>query len=263
MSWWRRRKPEPEPDPAAEAEAARVAAALEGGPLGGRGAEALRIRGTDEHAVLVRIDPGEVLDAWRAARVVLGVTGRRPLAVTAFVDGLADESILTTDGDAADAAAVARTMTREQALATLGATGREMEEYDASFGLGDEDDGGHLGWFVPERQETAIAFLPTTAAEEAVAYAGLFPWDRVEELAALVTLARGWHERYGAELVAGWGTMLQFVVERPPADVEAARELAFEQLVVASDTIMLPGVLPDAHARALVGRRTWFLHSRP
>lgn len=262
MSWWRRKR-KPEPDPAAEAEAARIAQALEGGPLGGRPASAARLPGTGELVVHVPIEPAEVLDAWRAACAVSGSTGRQPLAVMSYGDDLPDGSIYTDGGVVAAAADRAREMTREQALAVLGATGREMEELDASFGLADDDDGSHLGWFAPDRHPAAIAFLPTTAAEEAVAYAGLFPWDAVEELAALVTLARGWHERYGAELVAGWGTMLQFVVERPPADVEAARELTSEQLVVASDTIMLPGVLPDAHARALVGRRTWFLHSRP
>jgi hypothetical protein len=40
---------------------------------------------------------------------------------------------------------------------------------------------------------------------------------------------RSWRERYGAELVASWGTMLQLSVNAPPADLQDAFELAVEQ----------------------------------
>ena len=62
---------------------------------------------------------------------------------------------------------------------------------------------------------------------------------------------------------ANWGTMLQFVVARPPRTLEQAWTLALQQHLVARDTLTGPGVPFRDHARTLIARPTWFLHCRP
>lgn len=74
---------------------------------------------------------------------------------------------------------------------------------------------------------------------------------------------RNWQHRYGAELVCNDGTLLQRVVERPPQTPDDAFALAAQQYDLARDTLTLPLVSLREHARALIGRRQWLLHSRP
>jgi hypothetical protein len=132
----------------------------------------------------------------------------------------------------------------------------------------DDGSGGqHLGWFDPHEGDRTYLLLLEAArmSEEAMAHLGFWGLETSGGLtpARLAGLVRGWRERFGAELVANWGTMLQFVVARPPQDLEAAYALAVEHWEVASDTMVLPGVPIRDHARALIGRDTWFLHNRP
>jgi hypothetical protein len=78
-----------------------------------------------------------------------------------------------------------------------------------------------------------------------------------------VALARRWNQQFGAELVAHYGTVLQFRVLRPPATLQQALRLAWEQQTVAECTTITRGVPLFEHARVLVGRDQWFLHERP
>jgi hypothetical protein len=48
-----------------------------------------------------------------------------------------------------------------------------------------------------------------------------------------VAVLHDWYQRFGAELVAHWGTMLQIVVSRRPGDPEAAWHLALEHELIA------------------------------
>ena len=123
--------------------------------------------------------------------------------------------------------------------------------------------GEYLGWFEPTNQPVAIAFLPATAPEEVAAYLDFWGADFAGGHEALIAVLRAWHARHGAEVVASWGTMLQLAVARPPTDLDEAFALAVEQDRVAFDTLMGRGVSLREHARALLGRREWFLHSRP
>jgi hypothetical protein len=104
----------------------------------------------------------------------------------------------------------------------------------------------------------------TVASEEALAYTGgFFGAFGPDGLAGVIAVARHWRTKYGAELVANWGTMLQFHVNRPPTTIKDAFDLAHEQAVLAPDTTILPNVSLRDHARALLGRTEWFLHERP
>jgi len=87
--------------------------------------------------------------------------------------------------------------------------------------------------------------------------------DRGDGALLLSSLLRRWFIRWDAEPFANFGTMLEFHVHRPPTEADDLIQLAVEQYVVASDTIVLPGIRLRDHARALHRRTEWFLHSRP
>ncbi len=88
-------------------------------------------------------------------------------------------------------------------------------------------DGIYLRWF---EDPAWLLFLPFGSGAETVAALSFWgqelPGATPERLVAIV---ESWNRRYGAELVANWGTMLQFVVTRPPQTLEKAFELAIEQ----------------------------------
>lgn len=110
-------------------------------------------------------------------------------------------------------------------------------------------------WFVPD--EVTVVLLPTASSWLAPVWFDFYGAEGHEaELAAALWQ---WHHRWGAHLVAGWGTMLQLFVDRPPVLGEEAFELAGQLLGVASHLDMhrwaLATVLPDSQA--------WFLHRRP
>ncbi len=57
--------------------------------------------------------------------------------------------------------------------------------------------------------------------------------------------------------------MLELVVNRPPATVGEATDLAWVQETFAECTTIPAGIPTIHHARTLVDRRFWFLHERP
>jgi len=79
----------------------------------------------------------------------------------------------------------------------------------------------------------------------------------------VIAAARRWHERWGAEPVALWGTMMQFTVSHRPATPDDAWMLAREHDILAANTLSNPGIPLRDHARALTILDRWFLHSRP
>ena len=108
-----------------------------------------------------------------------------------------------------------------------------------------------------------LLLMPTPRGPESVAY--MSSWFVYGGVAALtydrmVALLNWWQERYGAELVANWGTMLQFVVHRPPETLDEAWDLAVD-----IDLIGPSSGFPHVrdHARFLWQRPTWFIHNHP
>jgi len=116
-------------------------------------------------------------------------------------------------------------------------------------------------WFDPSGiVPVALAFLPTPRPWEVFAYVhSLYGVDQVPMIAA----ARSWHESFGAEPVALWGTMVQFLVARPPMDRELRWRTAIFHDLLGPDTLARPGVTVREHARALSVLDRWFLHARP
>ena len=75
---------------------------------------------------------------------------------------------------------------------------------------------------------------------------------------ALGAALQEWQQRWGAELVASWGTMLQFLVARPQ-DLETAYELAGQIKAVGGSEQSARYELSPALTRG----DAWFLHDRP
>ncbi len=115
-------------------------------------------------------------------------------------------------------------------------------------------------WFTQD--PSVLLFLPTSNSWETLAYIN---WFGTQDYGSeyYIALGRKWAERYGAELVAHYGTMLEYFVSNPPTTLEDAWELANEQDLVAPCTLLLPGISVRHHARGLLNDDRWFLHERP
>lgn len=128
-------------------------------------------------------------------------------------------------------------------------------------------DAGHLAWYGPAAavQDTFIAFLPTAVGHETFTYFAFWAEESVPGCTPerLIAVLASWEDRFGAELVNHWGTMLELVASSPPTTLDEAWELAWEQVTVAPGTTLLPGVPVRDHARTLLGRAEWHLHERP
>jgi hypothetical protein len=82
------------------------------------------------------------------------------------------------------------------------------------------DAGGYLKWFEPDN--CSLLLLPTASSEEVLAYVSFYGGEGPGGHERLIALLRSWRERYGAEMVACWGTMLQLQVNAPPQTLEDA-----------------------------------------
>jgi hypothetical protein len=138
---------------------------------------------------------------------------------------------------------------------------RLLLDFENEQGPPEIDVEGYMAWWLPP-EGCMLTLLPTRQSEEALAYVS---WFGIEQTSAehAVCALRSWNERFGAELVANWGTMLDFVVSRPPEDLEGAFALATEHAAIAPSTMALPGFTIRDHARALLHRTEWRLHERP
>lgn len=123
-------------------------------------------------------------------------------------------------------------------------------------------DAGYLRWFEPRNQPMALVLLPTPNSWEALAYMHWFGAE-LHGSPAVIAALREWNARYGAELVAHYGTMLHLVTSKLPATPDEAFHLAWQQERLAPCTTILPGVSLRHHARVLMKLDRWFLHERP
>lgn len=119
---------------------------------------------------------------------------------------------------------------------------------------------GYQDWYDTGSNSTgALLLLPTASGWETLAYIGFY-----DILSAYdVFFLKHWHDHYGAELVAHYGTMLQFYVNKKPKTLMEAFDLASEHYLFASDTLILPGVSIREHAIALLNLDRWFLRRQP
>ena len=110
-------------------------------------------------------------------------------------------------------------------------------------------------WFTPS--SVTLTLLPTADPWLAARWISFYGAEQNErELAAVLWQ---WHSRWDAHLVASWGTMLQFGVERPPTPGNDAWAAAGQILGLAGNLTMTRWEL----AAALPGGAAWFIHNRP
>jgi hypothetical protein len=124
------------------------------------------------------------------------------------------------------------------------------------------DSSPSYGWFQPQ-EPVGLVLLPLTDPSHAAAYLSFYGAEGPGGHEALTRLMGSWQERFGAQLVASWGTMLQFVSSNPAATLDDAFELAVEHSRVAPCTTVLPGEGVRHLARHLWRGERWFLHERP
>ena len=123
-------------------------------------------------------------------------------------------------------------------------------------------DTSYLDWFEPNSSKVPLVLLPTENSWDALAYMHWFAACTAGTTVAMSFL-RMWHQKYQAELVGHYGTMLHLKVGRRPTTPEEAFELASQQEALAECTTILPGVSLREHARALLTVDRWFLHEKP
>lgn len=138
---------------------------------------------------------------------------------------------------------------------------RWLMRWEAERGLLGDPAGERHDPFEPDN--VTLLFLPGSSSWDALAYLSWWGASLAGGAAHCIALARRWEQRFGFELVAHWGTMLQGVVTRPPRDSESAFELAAELDAFAPCTCLLPGQSLRHFAHGLVGADRFFLHERP
>ncbi len=269
-----------------------TAAALHGTALDGHRVE----EGIGDTLILENIDPDHVLAAWRAARSVLPVTGRWPVFTGPgdlhWEPTDADVAQLAAAADAIDPWSVYRRYrgdselddwhvqdyvraflgheVRELAAAELSApmTQHELDRWTyerilADPALATAMQHKYASMATTERWHSMdavqLVLLPTPKQWLAPAWIVYFGAARDQGYEAWAAAMMQWEQRWGAELVAAWGTMLQYVVTRRPAPGAEAWELAGQLLAVGGSLQMEQWQL----ASALTCGDAWFLHDRP
>jgi uncharacterized protein DUF4253 len=264
-----------------EDESARIAGIVADSVLAGLPIE----EGPGQTLIVDGVDPDLILPSWQAARDVLARTGRWPVLI--------DPDSLEYDPSEADLAEMRHAATtgdpwsvfrrrhddgpppdwRVNSLTALfgddldvRAPNLDRRIYDLLLSdprlaarvvhsLGDYSGTGQ--WYRPHRVQ--LALLPTATSWLApawVVYHGALDPGRRRALAGAF---REWEQRCGAEPVAAWGTMLQFVVARPPAAGDPAWEVAGQLMAVGGSLQMDRWTLALGVARS----DAWFLHDRP
>lgn len=137
---------------------------------------------------------------------------------------------------------------------------RWLMHWEAAHGVPLDRSLGRQDWF--EQDPAVLLLLPTENSWDALAY---LHWFGSSQPGAqyFIALGRRWRQRYGAELVAHYGTMLQCLVSRPPQTLDEAWSLAREHDLASPSTLALPGIALRHHALGLVDHDRWFLHERP
>ncbi|SCF29397.1 protein of unknown function (DUF4253) [Micromonospora viridifaciens] len=270
-----------------------IAAALRGTLLDGLPIE----EGLGETLVVTGIEPTQLLPAWRAARAATPETGRWPVLTSVDeqwhdpsseeIEAL-DRAARTVDPwtvfrwwgtdsqlgredlhlwlpsrlgeDFAQRVgrdvtlpttrlAVER-LTWERLLADSAAVERGWRTVARLVGTGD--------WYTPS-EGVQLVLLPTPMQWLAPAWLSYFGALRPQGPEGLAAAIWQWEQQWGAELVASWGTMLQFVVGRQPALGEQAWHLALQLLALGGNLEPSPWEL----ALAVTRSDAWFLHDRP
>ena len=173
---------------------------------------------------VVEIEARDLLGSWREVRDALAGVPLHPVAVTTWGQGhdwvganLFNRFYYGTASDCSPEAVIARSQT----LSVNDAL-RRFQEDGGDDGMPATDDPNidlAFDWYEPRPNDpVGLVLLPIAEPCDAAAYLSFFGAEGDGRHEGLVRLMRDWQQRYGAQLVASWGTMLQFAVTSPPAD---------------------------------------------
>ncbi|MFE7395099.1 DUF4253 domain-containing protein [Streptomyces sp. NPDC057582] len=103
--------------------------------------------------------------------------------------------------------------------------------------------------------ECRLVLVPARRSSDVLALIG---WSADAPLPLLCALLRSWEERFGAQVVAVFGSELHVSVARPPVEAGHANLLALEHVLSTADNIVddPPTPFPE-YATELVGRTSW------
>ncbi|WP_327699807.1 DUF4253 domain-containing protein [Streptomyces sp. NBC_00459] len=103
--------------------------------------------------------------------------------------------------------------------------------------------------------ECRLVLVPAHRSSDALALIG---WSAEAPLLLLCALLRSWEDRFGAQVVAAFGSELHVSVARPLVEAEHASLLALEHVLSTADNIVddPPTPFPE-YATDLVGRTSW------
>lgn len=123
-------------------------------------------------------------------------------------------------------------------------------------------DENYWDWFRPKDRPQALVLLPTQFSWEVLAYIHWYGAGAIGT-SKVISILKKWNEKYGAELVCHYGTMLNIRTSRLPDNMEEAFDLAVEHVFLAPCTIQLQGISLRDYARGLLYDKEWMLHERP
>lgn len=109
------------------------------------------------------------------------------------------------------------------------------------------------------KDNVLIGLIPTARPWEVAAFHKFGSWNDCPPPAAHVAMAREWHERYGARLIANTADVLEFEVEHPITSRDEAVALALQQFRYCADVVYQGAGTVDALAAHLYGARYWYL----
>ena len=106
-----------------------------------------------------------------------------------------------------------------------------------------------------------LILLPASSGADTLAWVGWYGAEGCH--AETIAVLRQWDDKFGAELTANYGTMLEFCVANPPSDPIEAWQLAAQHDLLAPSNLAGPGISVRDYARELMRSDRWHLHERP
>ncbi len=137
---------------------------------------------------------------------------------------------------------------------------RWLFNWEQAHGGSGDPDMARQAWYEPD--PVILLFLPTPHCWDALAYLN---WFGTSDFGSenYIALGRAWEKKFGAELFAHFGTMLECFVTRPPETHQDAWDLAQQHDLAASCTLPPAGIALRHYATGLMDCDRWFLHERP
>jgi hypothetical protein len=185
------------------------------------------------------------------------------LAAYGDFDGQIDDALedtLRRTGTAPSRQDVKEATIDGRAIETAYQLDRWLLDWEQGHGGSGDPKMARQAWFEPD--PVLLLFLPTPHSWDALAYLN---WFGTSDFGSeyYIALGRAWEQKFGAELFAHFGTMLECFVSRPPASIQEAWELAQQHDLASSCTLALPGITLRHYATGLMEGDRWFLHERP